>query len=288
MKTAGFDARRVEEALFKCLMVCSTAIVVGTLAAILGIVAVRGARHVSLEMLTRPPESGYFLGGGGGIANAILGSLFLAVGATVLSLAVGLPVVLYVNVLIMRRTFTARAVRFTMDLLWGVPSIVYGAFGFVLMMALGLKASLGAAIVTVALLELPIMVRAMDEVVKAVPPAIGEASFSLGATRVETAFRVVARQALPGLATAVLMAFGRGIGDTASVLFTAGFTDAMPASLGRQAATLPIAIWQGLSSPLAEVQGRAYAAALVLTFIVLAASVTAHLLAGFWSRNTVK
>jgi phosphate transport system permease protein len=88
------------------------------------------------------------------------------------------------------------------------------------MVYLGLRASLLAGIIAVALLELPILTRAADEVIRLVPAALREASDSLGATRLETAVKVVARQCLPGIATAVLIAFGRGIGDAASVLFT--------------------------------------------------------------------
>ena len=112
-----------------------------------------------------------------------------------------------------------------------MPSIVYGAFGFVVMLALGLRASLLAGILTVALLEFPIMCRAIDEVMRLVPRELKEASASLGATRFETALKVVVRQSAPGILTGVLLAFGRGIGDAASVLFTAGFTDRVPTSL---------------------------------------------------------
>jgi len=167
-------------------------------------------------------------------------------------------------------------VRFSMDVLWGIPSIVFGAFAFVVMMAVGMRASLGAGILAVSLFELPMLVRAMDEVLRLVPQELDEASYSLGATRLETAFRVVARQALPGLITAVLVAFGRGIGDTAAVLFTAGFTDRLPLSLSQPAATLPLAIFFQLGTPFPEVHRRAYAAAAVLALIVLSASILAR------------
>ena len=169
-------------------------------------------------------------------------------------------------------------IRFFLDVLWGVPSIVFGAFGFILLMYMGLRNSLGAGIVTVAALISPIMIRAMDEVLMTIPIGLQEAAYSLGSTKTETAFKIFFRQALPGFATAILLAFGRGIGDAASVLFTAGYTDHIPEKLSDPAATLPLSIFFQLSSPIEEVQNRAFAAAIVLTFIVLVISISARLL----------
>ncbi len=156
------------------------------------------------------------------------------------------------------------------------------------MAALGLRASLLAGIITVALLELPIMTRAMDEVIRLVPQAMTDASASLGATRLETALKVVVRQAMPGILTAVLIAFGRGIGDAASVLFTAGFTDSVPTSLLQPAATLPLAIFFQLGTPYPEVQERAYASAAILTLLILAISLISRTLIRRISRHSVR
>jgi phosphate transport system permease protein len=169
-----------------------------------------------------------------------------------------------------------------------VPSIVYGAFGFVVMLALGLRASLLAGILTVALLEFPIMSRAIDEVMRLVPRELKDASASLGATRFETALKVVVRQSAPGILTGVLLAFGRGIGDAASVLFTAGFTDRVPASLADPAATLPLAIFFQLGTPFPEVQQRAYASAAVLTLIILIISLAGRAMSRKVTRHVVK
>jgi len=178
--------------------------------------------------------------------------------------------------------------RFSLDVLWGVPSIVYGAFGFTLMLFLGLKTSLLAGIVVVALLILPIMTRAMDEVIRMVPAELLEVSYALGATRLETGFRVVAKQAMAGIMTAVLIAFGRGIGDAASVIFTAGFTDSIPYSLFGPAATLPLAIFFQLGTPFPEVQQRAYASTLILTVLILVISIVARLLTARFTKHVVK
>lgn len=156
------------------------------------------------------------------------------------------------------------------------------------MLFFGLRASLLGGIIAVSLLLLPIMSRAMDEVIRMVPEELSDASYALGATRLETAFKVVARQALPGIITAVLIAFGRGIGDAASVIFTAGFTDYIPYSLLRPAATLPLAIFYQLGAPFPEVQQRAYASAFILTGIILTISITSRLLTMRYTKHTIK
>jgi phosphate transport system permease protein len=238
-------------------------------------------------MLTQVPQGGYYQGKEGGILNAIAGSLALAGGATVISLFFGLGVALYLQVFA-RRKRLARLVRISLDVLWGVPSIVYGAFGFIVMLLVGLRASLLGGIIALTFLELPIIVRAMEEVLAMVPAELKEASYALGATRLETALRVLVRQALPGLLTATLLAFGRGIGDAASVLFTAGYTDRLPTSLLRPVASLPLAIFFQLGVPVAEVQQRAYASALVLIALVLLTSLGARLAARRLGRYVIR
>jgi phosphate transport system permease protein len=280
------QARFVEERVFKGLMLAATGLVAGSLGLILATIFVKGFRALSLDMLFKTPQGGYYIGGGGGIANAIAGSLVLGLGATLLALLVTLPLVFYLNVYLRRRSRLAFFIRFSLDVLWGIPSIVYGAFGFTLMMTFGMRASLLAGTLTVGLLIIPIMARSMDEVFKMVPPELHEAAYALGSTRWETARKVVLRQAFPGLAAAVLIAFGRGIGDAASVLFTASFTDSLPYSLFKPVATLPLAIFFQLGTPFPEVQARGYAAALILTLIVLAVSVTARWLTKRVTRSS--
>jgi len=258
-------------------MIGSAIVILGSLFFILLTVVWKGFPALTLDMLVRVPSGGYYLGKEGGILNAIVGSLYLAGGATLIAIVVSLPIALYLN-LYASRSFLAILIRLSLDVLWGVPSIIYGICGFAIMIALGMRASLLGGMITLALLELPIMVRGMDEAIAMVPTPITESSFALGATRWETAIRVLVRQSLPGILTAILLAFGRGIGDAASVLFTAGYTDRLPDSLFGPAASLPLAVFFQLGTPFPAVQERAYASALILTLIVLATSVTARLL----------
>lgn len=281
------NRRQIEEGLVKILMLGSLLLVIAGLGFILGTVLIKGLPALSWSMLTQTPQGGYYLGKQGGILNAILGSLYLAGGATLIALLAGLPIALYLQAYL-RRSAWSVWIRLTLDVLWGVPSIVYGAFGFSLMLALGLRASLLGGILALALLELPIMTRAMDEVIRLMPAELEQAAYALGATRLETALGVVTRQVLPGVVTAVLLAFGRGIGDAAAVLFTAGYSDRLPDSLLRPAASLPLAVFFQLGTPFPEVQQRAYAAALVLTALVLIVSLGARWLGGRLSRFSVR
>ena len=278
--------RRLIDLLFQGVALGAAGVLVLILVAILGVIAVKGARAMSWALVTQIPSGGFYLGGSGGIANAIVGSLDLGIGATGLALFISIPTVLYLRMY--AANWFAGVTRTLLDVLWGVPSIVFGAFGFAVMVWCGLKASLLAGIITVALFELPMMIRAIDEVVKMVPRELEEVSFSLGATRFETAARVILRQALPGVVTGALLAFGRGIGDAASVLFTAGFTDHVPHKLTDAAATLPLAIFFQLGTPYEDVRQRAYGAALVLMVLVLTASILARLLGARFNKYTVK
>lgn len=282
------DRRRIEEGVFKVLMVAATIVILSSLVLILAVVVIKGLPALNLAMVTRTPKGGYYLGKEGGILNAILGSIYLGAGATFLAVLIGLPIVLYINVYARKGSKLVAFVRFSLDVLWAVPSIVFGAFGFAIMLFFGLKASLLGGIIAVALLILPIMSRAMDEVIRMMPKELLEASYSLGATRLETAMKVVTRQALPAILTAVLLGFGRGIGDAASVIFTTGFTDAIPKSLFRPAATLPLAIFFQLGTPFPEVRDRAYASAFILAAIIIAISVVSRVLAGRFTKHVIK
>jgi phosphate transport system permease protein len=278
--------RKIEDFIFTWIMRISAAVPALVLGLILIVITYRGVAALSWEMLTQPPAAAYYLGGEGGILNAIIGSLYLALGSTILALIIGVPVVLYLHSYGQKGPLAAR-VRLALDVMWGIPSIVYGAFGFALMVALGLRASLLAGIITLAFVILPILARTFDEVLHLTPSELRETTLSLGTTRLEW-LGMLLRQTLPGLLTATLLAFGRGIGDAASVLFTAGYTDKMPDSLLRPVASLPLAIFFQLGTPFPAVQARAYASALVLTVLILVISLVAHLSLTRLGRHVIR
>ncbi len=276
----------VEEFIVKILMAAALLMVFGFVAGIIFTVFHRGWSCISWEMVTSLPGGGFYIGKEGGFLNAIVGSVYIVAASTLLGLAVSLPVVFYLNVFLRSNSRFAYVARLAYDVLFGIPSIVYGAFAFTLMIWLGLRTSLLGGILVTTLLIIPILIRSMDEVARNFPRDLLDASYSLGATRLET-MGVVLRQIMPGIATATLLSVGRAIGDAAGVMFTAGFSDSIPTSLSQPAATLPLAIFFQLSAPQAEVQNRAYAAALVLTVIVLVISLTGRWIMHRFSKNKI-
>lgn len=281
-----YHRRKILDGLMTWIMRASVLLAGVVLALILTIIAYRGLGGLSWELISTPPEGNFYLGGGGGMLNAILGSLYLAVGATFLASLVAVPVVLYIHTYAGKRRL-ANWLRLTLDVMWGIPSIVYGAFGFSVMLAVGLRASLLAGIITLSIVVLPILARTFDEVLVLVPRELREATLALGTTRLEM-LGVLLRQTLPGLITALLLAFGRAIGDGASVLFTAGYTDRLPSGLTDPVASLPMAIFFQLSVPFKEVQARAYSTALILTVIILIISFLAQYTSRRLGRNVIR
>ena len=280
------SSKHAEEAFFRVIMIFCLALIIGVLLFIIGTVVYRGLPALNLDMITKLPGGGFYLGKEGGVLNAIAGSFYIIIGSLAIALVLSVPLVIYLNFYLPKKSHFANAIRFTFDILFGVPSIVYGAFGFALMIYLGLKASLLGGIIAVALLIMPILVRSFDEVARLLPQDLPGALQSLGATRYEMS-KVIIRQLMPGLVSAILLAIGRGIGDAATVLFTAGYTDNIPTALGQPAATLPLAIFFQLGSPVEEVQNRAYASALLLTLIILLLSFSARFFSNRFSKNRI-
>lgn len=286
-KKKHLERRHIVELFIKFIMLIALFIVAGALGLILWTIISRGLPSLSWEMVSQVPQGGYYMGKGGGILNAIIGSAYLATGGTLLAMLLSIPIALYLKAYLGKSKW-GEYVRLSLDVLWGIPSIVYGAFGFALMILLGMRASLLAGIIVLALVELPIMTRAMDEVIRRMPVDLEHAALALGSTKFEVAMNVVTRQMLPGIITAVLLAFGRGIGDAASVLFTAGYTDRIPSSLMNPTASLPLAVFFQLGSPYPEVRERGYAAALILTIAVLLVSFLSRWLSARLNRYTIK
>lgn len=279
--------RRREERFFKTLMIVALAIVLACLTGILIVIMYRGISSLSISMLFQTPKGGYYLGKEGGIANAIVGSLSLAGGAALVSLCISLPVAFALQREFLRPGF-AKATRLSLDILWGIPSIVFGAFGFIIMRYLGLRASLLGGIIVLSLIMIPILTRAIDEVIRMVPFELKEVAYAMGATRFETTRAVVLRQVTPGIVMGLMLAFGRGIGDAASILFTAGYTDYLPRSFLEPVASLPLAVFFLINTPVRAVQNRAYAAAFLLLLIVLIASLVSRLLSYRLSKHLIQ
>ncbi len=278
--------KQIEEKIFKVIMMGAAMIILGLLLYIIGTVFYRGLPALTLDMITKLPGGGFYLGKEGGVLNAIVGSLYIILGSLAISIIISVPLVMYINFYLPPKSIFSSIIRFSLDILFGIPSIVYGAFGFALMVYLGMRASLLGGIITVAMLIMPLMMRSFDEVTRLLSRDLPDALLSLGATKFEMT-KVIIRQMVPGLITAILLAVGRGIGDAATVLFTAGYTDNIPTALNQPAATLPLSIFFQLGSPVEEVQNRAYASAIILTVMILILSFSARYFSSKFSKHKI-
>ena len=282
------NKRNLEEKIFLGLMLASVFIVIGSLLLIVSVIVINGVPSLSLEILSQTSEGGFYLGPGGGFLNAIVGSLLLALPATGLAFLISITIALYLQKDFIKPR-TSNFIRFCLDILWGVPSVVYGVFCLTIMIALGMTGgSLIFGIIALTLLEIPIITRSIDESIKMVPSGLKESAYSLGSTKFEMAVKVVRKQAMPGIIAGVLLGFGRGIGDAASILLTVGDSNYFPTSIFDQTAALPTMILNLVSMPDQSVQNKAYAVAFVLLMIVLLISIITRYLTKKSSKHIIK
>ena len=276
--------RYAEQRLFGFLARASAALIVAVLLLVVGVTIFRGGRVFLTDpaVAITPPGSRYMLDGGGGFLHAVLGSLLIVVPATVIATIMSLSTAVFLQSDYSSER-TSDVINMFLNVLWGTPPIVYGVFVLTVIIAVGAQTSLIFGIVAIAIFQYPIMTRYADEALQSAPDAVKEASYGLGATRFETA-RITIRAALPGIIAGVIMGFARGIGDAATVLFTAGRSTQMPGGPFEPATTLPILIFEQAASFNAEVRSHAYAASFVLIVAVLALIIASKLLAGRYAR----
>lgn len=279
------NSKFIEEKVVKALMWVSVSLVILVVASIICTIFVKGFGSLSWDMVTKVPGQNWNTTDDGGFINAIWGSIIVVAPATLIAMVVSIPVVFYMNLYRRRSNWLSYVARLAYDVLYGIPSIVYGAFAFMIMVMVGMRASVLGGIIVSTLLIIPMFIRNGDEISKSVPDDMIDAAYSLGATKWET-LKVVVRQVLPGMATATLLAVGKAIGDAAAVMFTAGFSDSMATSLSSPTATLPLAIFNWVTMP-DPFPGRAYAAALVLTVIVLILSLGGRWITNHFTKNNL-
>lgn len=253
----------------------------GILLFIIGQIVLRGAPGLRPEFLTTAPHG---IKMEGGVGPMIVASLYL----TILSLAVVGPV--GVGAAVYLAEFAGegpmmRAVRFAADTLAGVPSIVFGLFGlafFVYFLQMGYSMLAGA--LTLSMMVLPTILRVSEEAIRAVPAGYREASLGLGATKWQTTVRVVLPAALPGIATAAMLAVGRAFGETAAVLYTAGMTPTTPVLPLEGGRTLTVHLYLLATTGYLD---QAYRVAFVLLVAILGFNLTAGWLMARFRRRFV-
>ncbi|MEG1999566.1 MAG: ABC transporter permease subunit, partial [Bacteroidales bacterium] len=188
----------IEDKVFRILMIISMLIVFGFLSSILITILKNGWPAMSWDMITKLPGGGFYIGKEGGVLNAIVGSLYIVGSSTVMGLIISIPIVFFINIYLKKESKLASITRLSFDVLYGIPSIVYGAFAFTIIIFFGLRTSLLGGIIVITLLIIPIFVRSIDEVARQLPKDLLDATYSLGATRFE-AIKVAIRQIMPGV-----------------------------------------------------------------------------------------
>jgi len=240
---------------------------------ILGMVLVRGLSALTPTVFTEVTQ-----GTGGGLLNAIEGTGVIAVGTLILGVPFGIAAGIFVAEY--RSTTWARIVRFLSDVLVGVPSVVLGYFGYItLVEGLGWHFSVAAASITLAVLCLPYICRTTELALREVPDTLREAGYAIGASPARVTFQLTMLSAMPGIVTGVLLALAISVGETAPLLYTAGWSSYMwnGAMVRSPIGYLTYAIWAFINEPFAAANALAYAAALLTTAFVLLISLISRI-----------
>lgn len=272
-------ARRRTDKLARAALLAGLLLALVPLVLVLLFVIVRGVGALSLSFFTTDP-TGAFLGDQGGIRSAILGTIEIVALASAMAIPVGIALAVYLNE-VGKRSKLAIAVRYFIDVLTGVPSIVFGLFIYIVFVVSGMLGGFAAwkGSTALALLMLPVVTRASEVSLTMVPDSLREAALALGASRWRMIVRVVLPTAIPGLVTGSLLAIARAAGETAPLLFTVLGAQALTFSLGAQMNSLPLQIFNDIREPNPELVTRAWGAALTLICMILIINIAARLAA---------
>src|SRR6185369_11002960 len=265
--------RRATSTLMTTLTGLCTLLTVSALLVILFYIAWRGIGSLNIQFLTDRPRP---IGEGGGVGNAIVGSLVLLL----ISAGIGLPLGICVGVYLSEigRGKLSHAVRFIVDTLTGIPSIVTGVFVYAIMVVPMKHFSALAGGVALALIMIPIVARTTEEMLKLVPHSMREGALALGAPQWRVTLGVVIPAAASGIATGGMLAIARISGETAPLLFTAFGSRFFPESLNQPIASLTVQIYNYAISPYDEWHAQAWAATLVLMTLVLGINIMVRFL----------
>ena len=269
-RTIGLGRRRAQ-GLARLLVWGAALATLAVLFLIIAHILVEGLPYVTLEFLFGSPRR---LGREGGILPTIVGTIALTIVAVLIATPLGVGTAIFLTEYTREGRLT-RFIRFGTESLAGVPSIIFGLFGFVFfVITLGLGWSILSGALTLAAMILPTIIRTSEEAIRSVPRVYRDVSFSLGATRWQTVTRAVLPSALPGIATGVILGVGRSVGETAAVILTAGSALPLPTSIFSPTRTMAVHFYilarEGISLEMA------YATGAVLILAVLAINVLAN------------
>lgn len=238
--------------------------VVGILIIILGYISIQGVSSLSWQFLVETPKP---VGEGGGIGNAIVGSLILLGLASLVGIPLGIAIGTYLSEL--GSGWFGNIVRFVADAMIGIPSIVFGVFVYALVVVQQGYFSTLAGSLALALIMIPIVTRTTEEIVKLVPKTMREGALALGAPEWRVTWDIVLPAAKTGIATGAMLAVARVLGETAPLLFTAFGSRFYNIYLDEPMASMPVQIYNYAISPFEEWHAKAWAATMVLIFMIL-------------------
>jgi phosphate transport system permease protein len=276
--TLGSRRRRTTDRVMRFVLLLGTLIALVPLVAVVYYLVSKGIGAWSLDFFTKDP-TGSFLGDQGGVRSALLGTIEMVLLASALAIPLGWGVGLYL-VEYGRKGRFASVVRYFVDVMTGVPSIVFGLFIYVTLVLGGWGGSSFAGwkgSIALALLMLPVVTRAAEVVLLLVPDGLREAALALGTPRWRVTMRVVLPTALPGLITGSLLAVARAAGETAPLLFTATIVTGTTFNLGQRMNSLPVQIYTDVGSPNDALVQRAWGSALALVTLILLTTIVARL-----------
>jgi phosphate transport system permease protein len=270
--------RRRSDKIMRGVLLAGTLIALVPLVLVIYYLIKQGASSLDWSFFTSDP-TGRFLGDPGGIRSAIVGTIVIVGLASLIAVPIGIGVALYLVEYGKQSPF-ANVVRYFVDVMTGVPSIVFGLFIYIVLVLTGFGGTFAGwkGSVALALLMLPVVTRSAEVVLNLVPDGLREAALALGAPRWRVVFRIVLPTAAGGLLTGSLLAIARGAGETAPLLFTAFAVNATTWDPGVQMNSLPIQIYNDARQAQANIVDRAWGAALTLVAMVLILTLLARLI----------
>jgi len=270
------------EKIAKLVLWASALMILGVLLAIIGFVVVRGIGVINLEFISSMPIAG---GRAGGIFPMIIGTLCLIAISTIVASPIGIGSGIYLTEYAGTRPLS-KIVTFVAEWLAGVPSIIFGLFGFAFFVVfLGWGFSILSGGMVLACMILNGTIRTTQEAIKAVPVSYREASYALGATKWQTVSRVVLKSAAPGILTGIILGIGRAAGETAAIMLTAGSFMALPTSLFSSVRPMSLHVYL---LAIAEVHpgaiARAFGTSMLLVLMVLIINLSSHTIMRRYAR----
>ena len=272
--------RKISDMILLCLTWIFAAVTLIALFSIIGHILIGGIPHLSFELI-----SGEYMVGG--VNVSMLPGIVTTVYMVLLTLAIAVPLGIFTSIFLVeyvrRGSKFVTLIRSAVEILAGIPSIVYGLFGFLMFAQfLGFGWSLIAGVLTLSIMVLPVLIRTTEEALKSVSDGYREGGYALGAGKLRVVFKIVLPSAVPGILAGVILAIGRIIGETAALILTAGTMSRVPTEMTQSSRSLAVHMWWLANEGLYT--NQAYATAVVLLLVILVINTISAIIARMIAR----